>query len=68
MPAAAGRCRQVWNLLPLDPVAWLVMWNEHQAAFARLVSESMCHRVPLGGPDDPPSPQVLSNLKYIIIS
>jgi hypothetical protein len=38
---------QVWNLMPLDPVAWLVMYGEHQTALADLIAANMRHRLPL---------------------
>lgn len=33
--------------MPLDPVAWLVMYNEHQAALAELIAANMPKRLPL---------------------
>ena len=51
---------QVWNLMPLDPVAWLVMYGEHQAALGDLIAANMRHRLPLEAVRDaqPPPPQV----------
>jgi hypothetical protein len=43
--------------MPLDPVAWLVMYGEHQAALADLIAANMRHRLPLEAVRDaPPSP------------
>jgi hypothetical protein len=47
---------QVWNLMPLDPVAWLVMYGEHQAALADLIAANMRHRLPLEAVRDAPPP------------
>mmetsp|Transcript_1514 Transcript_1514/g.4497 ORF Transcript_1514/g.4497 Transcript_1514/m.4497 type:complete len:838 (-) Transcript_1514:371-2884(-) len=45
MITATIKRNQVWNLIPLDPVAWLVMWNEHQTAFRDLVNENMQYQL-----------------------
>lgn len=56
---AAIVCKQVWNLMPLDPMAWLVMYNEHHKALADLIASNMQHRLPLEAVRDaPPPPQV----------
>lgn len=46
--------------MPLDPVAWLVMYNKHQAALADLIAANMRHRLPLEAVRDvqPPQQQV----------
>lgn len=51
--------KQVWNLMPLDPVAWLVMYNEHQVALADLIAANMRHRLPLEAVRDVQPPQQL---------
>jgi hypothetical protein len=52
---------QIWNLLPLDPSAWFVLYSEHQAALAVLIESQRRHRLPL---EDMPetSSQVLTVL------
>ena len=42
--------------MPLDPVAWLVMYGEHQAALADLIAANMRHRLPLEAVRDAPPP------------
>jgi hypothetical protein len=58
---------QVWNLMPLDPVAWLVMYSEHQAALADLIVANMRHRLPLEAVHDvqPPQQQVWRHIPCI---
>lgn len=45
--------------MPLDPVAWLVMYGEHQAALGDLIAANMRHRLPLEAVRDalPPAQQ-----------
>ena len=37
---------QLWNLMPLDPMSWLVLYNEHHSALVDLVASNMQHRLP----------------------
>jgi hypothetical protein len=50
--------------MPLDPVAWLVMYSEHQTALADLIAANMRHRLPLEAVRDvqPPQQQVWRHL------
>lgn len=52
------KIRQVWNLMPLDPVAWLVLWNEHQRAFGKLIRENLHSRLSLEAISEPRKAQV----------
>ena len=56
---------QVWNLMPLDPMAWLVMYSEHQAALSDLIAANMQHRLPLEAVRDAATPQVQVYLTFL---
>ena len=59
---------QLWNLVPLDPMSLPVLYNEHNAALADLISSNMPHRLPpeslRGGSSPPVSPS--SPKTYIV--
>ena len=44
--------------MPLDPMAWLVMYNEHQTALGDLIASNMQHRLPLEAVRDAVVPKV----------
>ncbi len=49
--------------MPLDPMAWLVMYGEHHTALSDLIAANMQHRLPLEAVRDSPAPpQVRSGM------
>lgn len=61
-------CFQFWNLVPLDPMSLLVLYNEHNAALSDLIATNMVHRLPAQSPQEGPAPAVsapfVSNAKF----
>ncbi len=39
-------CVQLWNLMPMDPMSWVVLYNAHHDALADLIASNMRHRLP----------------------
>ena len=37
---------QLWNLMPMDPMSWVVLYNAHHDALADLIASNMRHRLP----------------------
>lgn len=50
---ASIRRLQIWNLLPLDPAGWFVLYSEQQTALQETIAAQMANRLPLGAAAEP---------------
>ncbi|KAL0036871.1 hypothetical protein WJX77_003190 [Trebouxia sp. C0004] len=53
MFAGCIKRHQIWNVVPWDPGAWWVMYNQHQAALLELQQNNMHHQIDLKALSEP---------------